>query len=125
MGPGMEYPGYAMSDGFVATPSELLAGDPFRYFVLNAAAYEPYDSNTLAGFSADQRGGALFLQASFYDPRNGYVSHHSQLSTPGLAFAHAVPEPATWAMMIVGFGMIGGAIRHRKRRPAFSAPRFV
>lgn len=30
------------------------------------------------------------------------------------AVAPAVPEPATWAMMIVGFGAIGGAIRHRR-----------
>lgn len=26
-----------------------------------------------------------------------------------------VPEPATWAMMLVGFGMIGGAVRYRRR----------
>ncbi|WP_414900129.1 PEPxxWA-CTERM sorting domain-containing protein [Sphingomonas flavalba] len=26
-----------------------------------------------------------------------------------------VPEPATWAMLIAGFGMIGGAMRSRKR----------
>ncbi len=30
----------------------------------------------------------------------------------------AVPEPATWAMMLVGFGFIGGAMRARKRQPA-------
>ena len=28
----------------------------------------------------------------------------------------AVPEPATWAMMLLGFGFIGGAIRFTKRR---------
>lgn len=28
----------------------------------------------------------------------------------------AVPEPASWAMMIAGFGMIGGAARYRRRR---------
>jgi len=27
----------------------------------------------------------------------------------------AVPEPATWAMMLLGFGMMGGAIRYRRR----------
>lgn len=27
----------------------------------------------------------------------------------------AVPEPATWAMMIVGFGLAGGALRNRRR----------
>jgi hypothetical protein len=26
----------------------------------------------------------------------------------------AVPEPATWAMMIAGFGLVGGALRRRK-----------
>ena len=26
----------------------------------------------------------------------------------------AVPEPAAWAMMIAGFGMVGGALRRRK-----------
>ena len=29
--------------------------------------------------------------------------------------AAAVPEPATWAMMLVGFGMIGAAARYRRR----------
>ena len=28
----------------------------------------------------------------------------------------AVPEPASWAMMLVGFGMAGGALRRRKRQ---------
>ena len=28
----------------------------------------------------------------------------------------AVPEPATWAMMIIGFGVVGGAMRAAKRR---------
>ncbi len=27
----------------------------------------------------------------------------------------AVPEPATWAMLILGFGILGGALRRRKR----------
>jgi hypothetical protein len=28
---------------------------------------------------------------------------------------NAVPEPATWAMMLVGFGMVGSAMRYRRR----------
>ena len=28
----------------------------------------------------------------------------------------AVPEPASWAMMIAGFGMVGGALRNRNAR---------
>ena len=29
----------------------------------------------------------------------------------------AVPEPATWAMMLVGFGLAGASLRRRNRRP--------
>lgn len=30
----------------------------------------------------------------------------------------AVPEPATWAMMVAGFGLVGGAMRTRARKVA-------
>jgi len=33
----------------------------------------------------------------------------------------AIPEPATWAMMIVGFGMVGASIRRRKSQVAATA----
>ena len=32
----------------------------------------------------------------------------------------AVPEPATWAMMIGGFGMAGGSLRYRRRKTSVS-----
>lgn len=32
----------------------------------------------------------------------------------------AVPEPATWAMMIAGFGMVGAGMRRRKVTPALA-----
>ena len=35
-----------------------------------------------------------------------------------LAAAGAVPEPATWAMLILGFGMAGASLRYRRRRTA-------
>ena len=36
---------------------------------------------------------------------------------PVTAFvAGGVPEPSTWAMLIFGFGFIGGAMRHRRRQ---------
>ncbi len=42
-------------------------------------------------------------------------------SEPGGGPISAVPEPATWAMMILGFGLVGTAVRRRGRlvvRPA-------
>jgi hypothetical protein len=38
----------------------------------------------------------------------------------GLEAAGVVPEPATWAMMIGGFGVVGGALRRRARREAIA-----
>lgn len=46
----------------------------------------------------------------------------SHLAFFGSANVGAVPEPATWAMMLLGFGFVGGAMRSTKRRqkPTFS-----
>ncbi|UTP41432.1 PEPxxWA-CTERM sorting domain-containing protein [Phenylobacterium sp. LH3H17] len=47
-------------------------------------------------------------------------------STTNFAFGQvrydvsAVPEPATWAMMIIGFGAVGGAVRNQRRRQALA-----
>jgi hypothetical protein len=38
--------------------------------------------------------------------------------TPGTPSVPAVPEPATWTMMLVGFGLIGWAIRRDRRTVA-------
>jgi hypothetical protein len=38
------------------------------------------------------------------------------LDTPG-----AVPEPASWAMMISGFGLVGGAMRRRRTSVSYAA----
>ncbi len=41
-------------------------------------------------------------------------------TTGGAGPISAVPEPATWAMMIAGFGLAGAAIRGNRRREAFA-----
>jgi hypothetical protein len=33
-------------------------------------------------------------------------------------FNNAVPEPASWALMIAGFALVGGAIRRRQHGAA-------
>ena len=38
----------------------------------------------------------------------------------GLLSLASVPEPATWALMILGFGMTGAALRRRQAKVAFA-----
>lgn len=54
----------------------------------------------------------------------GVTGHGIQLDNlkvTGLVPVSAVPEPATWAMMIAGFGLMGTALRRRRA----SAPRLA
>jgi|GEM_PF-2810074 len=50
------------------------------------------------------------------------VDRFSQLKQTDLLLAQtgAVPEPATWAMMIVGFGVVGASMRRRKARVSYA-----
>lgn len=65
--------------------------------------------------------GAAFVD-SFFDG-DEFNSHHAtgaisqSVGNPGYYLAPAtpaVPEPATWAMMIGGFGLVGASLRRRK-----------
>ncbi|OJY60870.1 MAG: hypothetical protein BGP16_13160 [Sphingobium sp. 66-54] len=47
------------------------------------------------------------------DLREGYKHGANVKAT--FTLLPAVPEPATWAMMVVGFGLAGGILRSRKR----------
>ena len=45
----------------------------------------------------------------------GYGQNGIALVNFSIAQNAAVPEPATWAMMLIGFGGIGVSLRRRKR----------
>jgi hypothetical protein len=44
------------------------------------------------------------------------INSVTQFRLEGLSNMPAVPEPATWAMMLLGLGLVGGAMRAAKRR---------
>ena len=48
--------------------------------------------------------------------RNVVLTSESGFDYRYAALPQAVPEPATWAMMILGFGVVGTALRGRRRR---------
>lgn len=55
-----------------------------------------------AGFLINDRG-------AYYDYATQFLGAVDTISVG------TVPEPATWAMMLVGFGMVGAATRYRRR----------
>jgi len=44
----------------------------------------------------------------------GVFEHASTFFTPNITFTAAVPEPASWAMLIMGFGLVGAVARRRR-----------
>ena len=55
-------------------------------------------------------------QITDFAPNNALLTPTGALLTP------AVPEPATWLTMILGFGLLGGAMRLRRGKPALRLP---
>ena len=56
-----------------------------------------------------------------YQSISGAQDGNSGIGVGTVAPPDAVPEPATWAMMIGGFGLVGGALRRRKMLTSVSA----
>jgi hypothetical protein len=108
----------------------------------------PADYNILGGSSAytpdinpgDLTGNLLLVGASFLQqtdsysytyytsgPKKGQIKSKTYTGTDYDGFklknltVSVVPEPATWAMMIAGFGMIGFAMRRRSRLDVVTA----
>ena len=75
-------------------------------------------SSTIIPVSANVSGGNLFINFSGVSQQRGGTARINFTTAGG----GAVPEPATWAMMLVGFGAMGTALRRRaKPQLAFAA----
>lgn len=95
--------GYASADQqFFAssTPNFTFAGLSFSGANLISYNLTNYPGNT------------NHITNSVYDPNGDGVPTPYSLTSFSVT---AVPEPATWAMMLAGFGMIGFGMRSRKR----------
>ena len=108
-------------------------------FIFSAAQRPNYTSNVLTAFFNGVNLGtfnptstafSLFTTSSFTaSGSSGTLTFMGAPSTTGdndtaldnvrvnaLAATSAVPEPATWAMMLAGFGLIGVSVRSRRKQ---------
>lgn len=101
--------GIALDFGSVPTS---LSGRLDFSFDLNQA------SSFTSGFLAGSGGTAAAARARFLaalDNETAYFNLHTLNFRPGEIRGQiaAVPEPASWAMLIAGFGLVGAALRRR------------
>lgn len=97
---------YTFSLGNVAAGTTLtLTHDDGAALFQNGARV----GNTVSGPT-----GAVTESVRFTNSGNVTLNYSRQNSTPSILTVSAVPEPATWAMMLVGFGMVGAVSRRRR-----------
>lgn len=72
----------------------------------------------IAGQDFALDGSARYVRLDLF---NNYGDQYSWTGLSEVQFvSSAVPEPASWAMMIIGFGAVGYALRRRRRIAALA-----
>jgi hypothetical protein len=96
--------------GGVLAPSRILIDGVERAFT--APAFGTVGSINFTGLNLS--GGSHTIQLTH---QNGSWLFLSEIQFVGIS---AVPESSTWAMMLLGFGAMGGAMRYRRQRTTVS-----
>ena len=112
------------TDGLFSPAHLLTPTDPSLYHVLQGRAGTLLGGQGMSGYHDGRAsfdlshlvGQIVDIRLQFASDGGvlGYGLNVDNLTVTG-NLASAVPEPATWAMMITGFGLAGGAIRSRRR----------
>ncbi len=126
---------YTLNGNFIRLDSTLTPnggqdGILASIFRVSGSAYSSLYSNTLVGAQNSSIAFAgLSTTLAAGDHLEFVVNRRSAFNTDGTglqatittnAIQSAVPEPATWAMMLLGFGVIGSALRRRRTtKPSF------
>jgi len=100
-------------DSFIYVDGTLFGQNPGVHGVTNVTFTSPTLSagaHTLKVFYADRHTVGAYLSLNL-------LSTDVVITPP----AGGVPEPATWAMMLVGLGSLGGLLRSRRRTAAAAA----
>ncbi|WP_430423747.1 FxDxF family PEP-CTERM protein [Phenylobacterium sp.] len=92
-------------------------------FTLNGTSFGPFSVGNAALNTLFEDTGGTFANinatGTFSFSANGNTDERPRLwvQVGGKSEVGAVPEPATWAMMIMGFGLTGSLIRRRQFAP--------
>lgn len=109
----------------VTTPfsnDQVIAGSNFSSIALGAGTYWI----GMSGLASELAWSSFNNGGPTSNPNQRQLAGDSVTITPNindLAFrirseaVGAVPEPATWLMLMIGFGAIGASLRHRRRQP--------
>jgi PEP-CTERM motif len=113
-------PGGYGAEGAIGT---LNVTDSSGLFYLNSEG-NPNDARTLAQWLTTDPSLANDIVGGFFvgvgsGPGSNYLAHVDEVTANGTTFnfevaAAGVPEPASWALMILGFGSAGAMLRRRK-----------
>ncbi len=97
----------------------LYAGsfDPSAPLANALAANDDFPTIGVSGFSYGLTAGLSYFAVSTGFGNDDAGGYQLTISGPGditLGGGGVVPEPASWAMLIIGFGVVGGAMRRRQ-----------
>ena len=113
---GLNWFDFALPNVAVAVGSAytfvLSNGGSLRYGVVFGPEYNIFTGQPLGG-DAYAGGQGYGLQSYPNCPNTPASNCDLNFRVSGTTATGAVPEPATWAMMIGGFAMMGGALRRR------------
>ena len=98
---------------FIATQSDLTA-DPYEIFDIASNASQQGASIARILFAGRGANAQLFDGSDFFYGGNRISSSAFATAATPIVDTPAVPEPATWAMMTLGFGAMGFAMRRKK-----------
>jgi len=111
-------------DSNLGTWNTLETGVTAGDYTLNISLSGGLFTYTVDGhsFSYDAAGStqisSVILQG--YNSGSDYGIHWDNLNATGPRGQGPVPEPASWAMMVGGFGLVGGAMRRRAAKLRFA-----
>lgn len=108
-----------------ATGVELNGTGSYWTFVVPETQYYFFNADANLEYAGIPAGTPMYWETKYMSPYFSLFADAADGSTFKYSFTvlrmTAVPEPATWAMMIVGFGAVGSMVRTSRRRNAFGA----